>query len=45
MIELKNVSKRFTNVQAVKNLSFTAREGEIFGLLGPNGADLSSGLG
>jgi ABC-2 type transport system ATP-binding protein len=42
MIELKNVSKRFTNVQAVKNLSFTAREGEIFGLLGPNGAGKST---
>ncbi|NLY92106.1 MAG: ATP-binding cassette domain-containing protein [Firmicutes bacterium] len=42
MVELQNVSKSFANVQAVKNISFTAREGEIFGLLGPNGAGKST---
>lgn len=42
MVELKKVSKSFANVQAVNNLSFTAREGEIFGLLGPNGAGKST---
>jgi len=42
LVELKNVSKSFANVQAVKNISFTARAGEIFGLLGPNGAGKST---
>ena len=42
MVELKNVSKSFANVQAVNDISFTAREGEIFGLLGPNGAGKST---
>ncbi len=37
-ITAKNVSKAYTNVQAVSDLSFEARPGEIFGLIGPNGA-------
>jgi sulfate transport system ATP-binding protein len=36
-IELKNVSKRFGNVAAVSNVSFSANEGELLGLLGPSG--------
>ncbi len=38
MLEVKNVSKSFDNLKAVDNLSFTVKEGEIFGLLGVNGA-------
>lgn len=38
LIEIKNVSKRFDNFVAVKDLSFEVRSGTIFGLLGPNGA-------
>ncbi|MFT5486328.1 MAG: ABC-2 type transport system ATP-binding protein [Paracoccaceae bacterium] len=37
-IKVENLAKRFGDVVAVDNLSFTAREGEIVGLLGGNGA-------
>jgi sulfate transport system ATP-binding protein len=36
-IELKNVSKRFGEVSAVKNVSFSVRDGELMALLGPSG--------
>lgn len=35
---VENVTKRFSNVVAVKNLSMEIRQGSMFGLLGPNGA-------
>jgi ABC-2 type transport system ATP-binding protein len=38
MLEVSNVSKRYTNKVAVNQVSFSATEGRIFGLLGPNGA-------
>ncbi|MDR1944509.1 MAG: ABC transporter ATP-binding protein [Synergistaceae bacterium] len=38
LLELKNVSKSFGGIQAVKEMSFTVREGELAGLIGPNGA-------
>ncbi|MBX7137783.1 MAG: ABC transporter ATP-binding protein [Oligoflexia bacterium] len=38
MIELSNVSKRFGEFQAVKEISLEVRAGEIFGCLGMNGA-------
>ncbi|HMP16546.1 MAG TPA: ABC transporter ATP-binding protein [Gemmatales bacterium] len=37
-IELQNLCIRYGSFEAVHDLSFTVREGEIFGLLGPNGA-------
>src|SRR5690242_12393646 len=36
-IELKNVSKRFGDIPAVKRVNFTVQEGELLGLLGPSG--------
>jgi sulfate transport system ATP-binding protein len=36
-IELKSVSKRFGEVAAVNNVSFTVKEGELLALLGPSG--------
>ena len=38
MLEVKNVSKKYGNLKAVDHLSFSVRDGEIFGLLGLNGA-------
>jgi sodium transport system ATP-binding protein len=44
MIEARELSKRFGSVQAVSRVSFTARDGEITGLLGANGAGKSTSL-
>ena len=38
MLEVESVSKCFGEVEAVCDVSFTAKRGEILGLLGPNGA-------
>jgi ABC-2 type transport system ATP-binding protein len=38
MLKLENVTKYYGDFLAVDNLSFTVKEGEIFGLLGVNGA-------
>ena len=38
MITVKNLTKKFANVEALKGISFSIDKGEIFGLLGPNGA-------
>ncbi len=35
---VERISKAFSNVQAVNDLSLEVRQGEIFGFLGPNGA-------
>src|SRR5215471_2428435 len=36
-IELKNISKQFGGVTAVKDVSFSVNEGELMALLGPSG--------
>jgi ABC-2 type transport system ATP-binding protein len=41
-LELRNVSKRFSGIPAVDNVSFQARAGEITGYLGPNGSGKST---
>lgn len=38
MIELKELTKRFSNIVAVNNLNLSVSKGEIFGFIGPNGA-------
>lgn len=45
MIELNNISKRFGEHWAVRNLSLTVPAGEIYGLLGHNGAGKSTAIG
>ncbi len=37
-IKVHNLVKRFDDVDAVKNVDFEVRTGELFGFLGPNGA-------
>jgi ABC-2 type transport system ATP-binding protein len=42
MLELRHVSKHFSGIVAVDNVSFSARAGEITGYLGPNGSGKST---
>jgi len=44
VIEAKKLSKRFGTVEAAIDISFVARDGEITGLLGANGAGKSTTL-
>jgi ABC-2 type transport system ATP-binding protein len=37
-IEVKNLVKSYGSIEAVKGVSFSVKDGEIFGLIGPNGA-------
>jgi ribose transport system ATP-binding protein len=42
LVELKNISKSFGKVEALKNVDFTINGGEIHALLGENGAGKST---
>jgi ABC-2 type transport system ATP-binding protein len=42
MLELRHVSKRFSGIPAVDDVSFSARPGEVTGYLGPNGSGKST---
>jgi len=41
-IEIKGVSKSYGDIKALQNISFNVKEGELFGLIGPDGAGKSS---
>jgi ABC-2 type transport system ATP-binding protein len=38
MIEINNLSKSYGGIKAVNNISFSINKGEMFGLVGPDGA-------
>jgi ABC-2 type transport system ATP-binding protein len=42
MLELRRVSKHFSGIAAVDDVTFTARPGEVTGYLGPNGSGKST---
>ena len=42
MISVKNITKTFKDFEALKNLSIEVAQGEIYGLLGSNGAGKST---
>jgi ABC-2 type transport system ATP-binding protein len=44
MLELRGVTKRYTGIPVVSDVSFTAAAGEVTGYLGPNGSGKSTTL-
>lgn len=42
MLELRRVTKRFSGIPAVDDVSFCARPGEVTGYLGPDGSGKST---
>ncbi len=42
LIEVSNLTKKYGNHEAVKDLSFRVEKGQIYGFLGPNGAGKST---
>lgn len=45
ILEIRNLSKKYGSLQAVKDLNLTVEEGHIYGLLGPNGSGKTTTLG
>jgi len=45
MLQVKNLTKKFAGKDALKGISFEVKRGEIYGLLGHNGAGKSTTLG
>ena len=44
-IEIKNLSKKYKNIFAVKNINFNINKGSVVGLLGPNGCGKTTTIG
>ena len=44
MVEIKNLVKRYGNLVALDHLNLQVQEGEIFGLLGPNGSGKTTAI-
>jgi len=44
ILEINKLSKRYGNIQAVKDLDLEINQGEIFGILGPNGSGKTTTL-
>jgi len=44
MLQVRQISKKFGNTNAVKQLGLSVQKGQIYGLLGPNGAGKSTAI-
>jgi ABC-type multidrug transport system, ATPase component len=44
IIDVQSLTKKYGSTKVVNNISFTVKEGEIFGILGPNGAGKTTTL-
>jgi len=45
VLEIKDLNKRYGKIHAVDNLSLDVEEGQVFGILGPNGSGKTTTLG
>ncbi len=44
VLSISNISKRYGKIQAVSNLSLDVKNGQVFGILGPNGSGKTTTL-
>ena len=44
ILKVDHVTKKFGELVAVNDLSFTVKKGQVFGIAGPNGAGKSTAL-
>ena len=45
VLNIQGISKKYSAVQALKNVSFSVPQGSVFGILGPNGSGKTTLLG
>lgn len=45
VLSINNLSKQFGRIKAVNNLSLEVKQGQVFGMLGPNGSGKTTTLG